>query len=104
MMNREVKKKWLNALRSGDYPQGREFLQDSEGNYCCLGVLCETTGNASNRDMLQPFPINDPANELPKPFCGLSPKMQSKLAEMNDEGFTFEEIATYISRNVKAKD
>jgi hypothetical protein len=34
--------KWLKALRSGDYKQGRDFLRTgNEGNYayCCLGVL-----------------------------------------------------------------
>ncbi len=30
--------KWINALRSGDYVQGRCYLQYS-GEYCCLGVL-----------------------------------------------------------------
>jgi hypothetical protein len=36
---------WLEALRSGDYQQGRGALkQKDEGNgvvYCCLGVACE---------------------------------------------------------------
>jgi hypothetical protein len=34
--------KWLKALRSGDYKQGRDLLRTGEeGNYayCCLGVL-----------------------------------------------------------------
>lgn len=39
-MNPEVKAKWLEALRSGEYKQGREYLR--RGNYyCCLGVLCD---------------------------------------------------------------
>jgi hypothetical protein len=44
-MNPEVKEKWIKALRSGEYQQGRHGLrrEDSTGNvsYCCLGVLCE---------------------------------------------------------------
>ena len=36
----EVKKLWVDALRSGDYTQGRHKLCNN-GNYCCLGVLCE---------------------------------------------------------------
>ena len=45
----EVKKLWLDALRSGEYIQGRGRLtaivergagEDKEAN-CCLGVLCE---------------------------------------------------------------
>ena len=44
-MNQEIKKKWLNALRSGDYKQGRDVLRrvgrDGEDRWCCLGVLCD---------------------------------------------------------------
>lgn len=44
-MNAEVKAKWLEALRSGLFPQGRGFLatrlDDGKVEYCCLGVLCE---------------------------------------------------------------
>lgn len=40
-MNPEVKHLWLNALRSGDYEQGREKLRNDKDQYCCLGVLCE---------------------------------------------------------------
>lgn len=34
-------KKWINALRSGKYKQGRYALQDSNNGYCCLGVACK---------------------------------------------------------------
>lgn len=33
-------KVWLEALRSGAYKQGKNFLYKDE-NYCCLGVACE---------------------------------------------------------------
>lgn len=41
-MNTEVKARWLKALRSGDYQQGKGALhiQDKHA-YCCLGVLCD---------------------------------------------------------------
>lgn len=39
-MRDDIKAKWVAALRSGDYEQGRNYLQ-SEGKFCCLGVLCE---------------------------------------------------------------
>lgn len=31
--------KWDAALRSGEYVQGTGALRDSNGRYCCLGVL-----------------------------------------------------------------
>jgi hypothetical protein len=36
----DVKQRWLDALRSGQYKQTVGRLKDSEG-YCCLGVLCD---------------------------------------------------------------
>ena len=39
-MNQEIKTKWLEALRSGDYTQTTNHLKDDKG-YCCLGVLCD---------------------------------------------------------------
>lgn len=44
-MNPEVKKKWLEALRSGKYQKATSrlhYTRPLEGDsYCCLGVLCE---------------------------------------------------------------
>ena len=40
-MNKEVKEKWITALRSGEYKQGREALKRTDNEFCCLGVLCD---------------------------------------------------------------
>jgi len=43
-MNPEVKKKWIEALKSGKYKQGRLTLRHTikgEDAFCCLGVLCD---------------------------------------------------------------
>lgn len=37
----EVKQKWLQALRSGSYKQGKHVLRTADNHYCCLGVLCD---------------------------------------------------------------
>lgn len=37
----ENAKKWVKALRSREYDQGREWLQTADGKYCCLGVACD---------------------------------------------------------------
>lgn len=49
-MNKEAKKKWVAALRSGEYQQTRDVLRAGNyRSYCCLGVLCDLhakeTGN-----------------------------------------------------------
>ena len=40
MVNRALMVKWIDALRSGDYPQIRGFLHTTKG-LDCLGVLCD---------------------------------------------------------------
>lgn len=41
----EIKKLWVDALRSGLYKQGHNDLLDAEGGYCCLGVLVTELDN-----------------------------------------------------------
>lgn len=43
-MKKAIKKRWLEALRSGNYDQGRAKLrteQEGGDSFCCLGVLCD---------------------------------------------------------------
>lgn len=39
----EIKTQWLEALRSGKFPQGKHMLC-TNGCYCCLGVLSHIQG------------------------------------------------------------
>lgn len=39
-MRDELKKKWIEALRSKKFEQGQNAM-NSNGKFCCLGVLCE---------------------------------------------------------------
>lgn len=40
MPNKERIRLWIEALRSGEYKQGKGALQHN-GEFCCLGVACE---------------------------------------------------------------
>ena len=40
MNSKEVRKLWVEALRSGEYKQGKYNLHKKD-EFCCLGVLCE---------------------------------------------------------------
>ena len=46
-MNQEIKRRWVEALRSGEYKQGREALK-CQGQFCCLGVLCDLHAKETN--------------------------------------------------------
>lgn len=39
-MKPEIKKLWVDALRSGEYDQGNWSLRFGD-KFCCLGVLCD---------------------------------------------------------------
>lgn len=52
-MKHEVMKKWVDALRFGNYRQATGTLRevsDSGPAYCCLGVLCELHRQEHNAD------------------------------------------------------
>lgn len=38
-MPKELKAKWVAALRSGEYKQGIGAMRSADDGYCCLGVL-----------------------------------------------------------------
>lgn len=44
-MKEDIEKRWVEALESGKYKQGKDSLKiqnkDGSFSYCCLGVLCE---------------------------------------------------------------
>lgn len=57
-MKADIRAKWVDALRNGDYKQGKDFLQSDSG-FCCLGVLCdiakEETGGEWSKDGLSEY-------------------------------------------------
>lgn len=116
-MNADVKEKWLTALRSGDYKQGRGRLKatkDGRTTYCCLGVLCEvaitegvplTVTTDSFYEDLTLTSFDDSSAYLPEAVVqwadvstnGLfGDEGGGNLTYMNDTGKTFEEIADVI--------
>lgn len=56
-MEPAIKKEWLEALRSGDYQQGRGRLKLLNGSYCCLGVLCLIHGR--HQEKVADFAIDE---------------------------------------------
>jgi hypothetical protein len=104
-----IKTKWLTALRSGKYEQTDGCLVhkffDDEPSYCCLGVLGKVCG-VSDDSMLGLGFLDEITveNKLPKfavqPIRDEDDKQTivEKLADMNDNGRSFKQIAAYIDR------
>jgi hypothetical protein len=103
--------KWLAALRGGEYKQGAGFLRDSEGHFCCLGVLqhCHTGRIAPEAEEELPSfswlnrhkvafldRFGDPANA---PYL---PRLRTDAQDANDHGAPFAEIADAIEACAEA--
>lgn len=112
-MDKEVKVKWLEALRSGEYKQGKLALHDiGDNTYCCLGVLCETLYIPSDVKGIYYFHESEDPTEvehdgkyyesqdhesIPGQFMGVSQQNINHLIEMNDDGnYSFKTIADWI--------
>lgn len=75
-MKAEVAKKWVRALRSGKYKQGRNALKyKSERGvvrHCCLGVLCELYQKDHKRRLFTGKIVESKSNpDLPKGAVGI---------------------------------
>lgn len=118
-MKKEIADKWVEALRSNTYKQTHGYLRAGDG-YCCLGVLCELVGvsgvETDNRSPTAKVYVYDFETCVLPPSAMLLSGIRSEvglynteddveyihhtqqlsLAEMNDNGSTFEEIAKVI--------
>lgn len=122
-MKQEIAKIWIEALRSGDYTQGRRHLKRA-GRHCCLGVLCELAVQAKvidglDRGGILPAEVREWAgmyqsDGTPRDFTyhtddagkthyknGFGAVGADHLASWNDKGATFAEIADAIEQNVE---
>lgn len=127
-MDPEVKARWIEALRSGKYKQGKGALRTGECN-CCLGVLAEINGVPSDvqeetddgpiysysfpRDIDDPIdayrdnssPIYRDIHQTPPGYCGINRWARNDLMNMNDGAagqskHSFEQIADFIEENL----
>lgn len=116
-MKKQIKKQWVEALRSGEYQKGKGFLHKQHRGkdlFCALGVLCDVAGddywlryeNTNKWGM----PINEGGKSslgivvLPYRIMkkvGLSLSEQTLVWRMNDAiNLSFEEIADWIEENL----
>ncbi len=111
-MKKAIKALWIAALRSGEYKQGVNYLRDTDNNFCCLGVLCNLHAQAHPEIAAQQtththyMGVNGiPPDEVFK-WAGMGVEqahrtvlingVKDSLANHNDDGATFAEIADAI--------
>lgn len=112
-MKEAIKRKWVKALRSGRYKQGSSALKNDKGEFCCLGVLCNVMRvkwRENDWGDFIPHIEGKPVGQTMSPAgylgngllrkVGMANSTQQKLAEMNDHGSTFKEIADFIQKHL----
>ncbi len=116
-MDKELAMKWVAALRSGKYVQGKSYLK-SDGKHCCLGVLCEIEGLPQIDGLvITAFSAPDGKSEYEvypgkslttksgafKRFIKLKGRSAAfyELTAMNDAGVSFKTIAKLIEKYYK---
>lgn len=105
MLDRDLKRKWVEALRSGEYDQGQWRLcrvTSGGAKYCCLGVVYEV---ANGEDAWFSIPstseLRTGCGEMAAYFPpGLSDADAWALIDLNDSGRSFDEIACWIEENL----
>jgi hypothetical protein len=109
----EIKAQWLEALRGGNYQQGKKVLRhgiDGEDRFCCLGVLCDIIEpelwsksdpalGSNDRYVLHRGAQGLPAMTI-RTAASLDVDACMALARLNDSGKTFAEIADVIERDL----
>jgi hypothetical protein len=99
-MDSDLKKRWVEALRSGKYKQGRHDLRFRDA-FCCLGVLLDLNDPEGWLGFGQHRLGNGEEAYIKHPGkFGVAGPTQRKLARMNDSGKSFSEIADYIEANL----
>jgi hypothetical protein len=88
-MKAEPKTKWIAELRSGKHKQCAQVLHSGDA-YCAFGVLLYEAVKLTPYDWRR---MLIGAYDLPE-------KEIDAIAEMNDSGLSFREIADYIEANL----
>jgi hypothetical protein len=106
-MDKELKEKWVTALRSGKYKQGRLFLRSIDNEFCCLGVLCDVYNNTDWKEYGGCYSYGsttDGIYYIPHDIAfqiGIIINQQHRLSYKNEVSHqSFQEIADYIERNL----
>lgn len=111
-MNTEIKKLWVDALRSGEYKQGKGRLKD-EDKFCCLGVLCDLHAKTvecrtwdnneyNGKEYLPPSEVLEWAQLDDRlPILKSTTLNGVSLSTMNDiRGYDFNQIAAIIEKSL----
>lgn len=91
---------WLEALESGKYEQGKNYLK-RDSKFCCLGIVCDLAGFAHGEwDVHLPDALTEQYGFFTN-FGEVDGGARDSLVCRNDTGSSFAEIAAFIRANPK---
>lgn len=102
-MNKIVKKKWVSALRSGEYKKTCQVMRKGQGKtMCVMGVLADLYRIEKNIPPEEYHTLTS-ENEFPKRevlnWAGLTVSEAHSLVDSNDDdGTSFKEFADLIEK------
>lgn len=118
-MKKSIATRWVKALRSGKYTQGKTALKDGD-DFCCLGVLCDIydkSGWSKNdnykrcdqglhKSVLKWSGMTTHSNATIDKYVTFGlyesrPDVSVFLVVKNDNEWSFKRIATWIEENYK---
>lgn len=82
-LNPEFKVRWLAALRSGEYKQGKDYLRKND-SFCCLGVACNLID--PNNWVAPPQSITTGVLAYGAPSCYSVPTNDADINVMFEDG------------------
>ena len=108
-----TRKQWIEALKSGEYKQGQGYLRTKDDEFCCIGVFCKLADvemtlddgkqyywvtvddgdgwSRNSRTMPHEYFLEKEAHLI---YNGVY--QYGELAQLNDSGRTFEQIADLL--------
>ena len=98
----QMKTEWLEALRSGKYPQVQGTLkgltEDGEEGYCCLGVFCSVVLGEEPELCVEDEDsvLYEGPSETYIKLTNIIGGVEGKGIDMNDNGEDFSTIADMI--------
>ena len=96
-------KKWVAALRSGDYEQCFGSLRKTETKFCASGVACDVIDNSSwimhgNKYMFDGYAVGQMPLRILDHFTASDDVIErlKTIQRLNDAVYSFNYVAAYI--------
>jgi hypothetical protein len=112
ILKQDVKRKWIDGLRNGDYKEGKNALRIIRGHqhlFSAIGVLCDIVDNSGWEEINKyryawHHRFYMPETSILENLSGIKYEMLSKILYMISDGLRFEDIAEFIEEYIVSEE